>query len=383
MFRVVSNVNKDNEVELFIKKSRSPLEEDLKPNELVVRIEAAPINPSDLGVIMPPGSDVKALKTIKSLQDRVGLSYQIDPRFAKLIGHRVNKHVPVGNEGAGVVVKAGTSPEAQKLLNKVVSTNGAMYAEFRKTTVSQVLVHEEGTSSLEAASSYVNPMTVVAFLETMRMENHKAIIHTAAASQLGQMLVKLCLKEGVNLINVVRKESQEVLLRNLGAKYVIRSDKETFLSDLAEAVAETEATLAFDAIGGGRMASNLLTAMEMGAKKFAKNYDPTTPYGTDVFKQVYIYGGLDRSPTVLGQSFGFSWALGAWLMPRFLAKVPVERMFELRRTVAKNIKTIFKTEYFKKVSLEEMVSPENFLQYCKQETGKKFLVVPTTTSNKL
>jgi NADPH2:quinone reductase len=233
----------------------------------------------------------------------------------------------------------------------------------------------EGTSAEEAASCFVNPLTALGMVETMRLENHTGLVHTAAASNLGQMLIKICNAEDIPLVNIVRKDEHVNLLKSLGAKHVCNSSLDSFMDDLVVALVETGATLGFDATGGGKLASQILTAMEVAANKTATEY---SRYGSDQFKQVYIYGGLDRSPTTLTRSFGFSWGLGGWLLTPFIGKVGQERFGELRKRVADEIDTTFKSNYTKTISLEEALNRENILAYTKQATGEKYLIQPNS-----
>nr|MBP6725171.1 zinc-binding dehydrogenase [Halioglobus sp.] len=292
----------------------------------------------------------------------------------RLVSGRLNQSLPVGNEGAGVVVAAGSSAAAQALLGRTIGmVGGEMFAQYRCLHVNQCLPLEEGTTAAEGASCFVNPLTALGMVETMRREGHKALVHTAAASNLGQMLNRVCLADGVELVNIVRKFEQEKILRDLGAKYVVNSSAESFMSDLTAAIKATGATIAFDATGGGKLASQILSCMEAAAVSSMKVYNR---YGSDVFKQVYIYGGLDRSPTVLTRNFGFSWSIGGWLLFPFLQKAGIEKMLALRGRVAREIKTTFASHYTREISLAAALSLEALAVYGKQATGEKFLIRP-------
>jgi NADPH2:quinone reductase len=282
--------------------------------------------------------------------------------------------MPVGNEGAGVVVAAGSSDAAQALLGKTVAiAGGAMYAQYRCVNALQCLQLEEGTTAVEGASCFVNPLTALGMTETMRREGHTALVHTAAASNLGQMLNRICLADGIGLVNIVRKPEQEKILRDLGAKYIVNSSSESFMDELTAALKSTGATLAFNATGGGKLASQILSCMEAAAASSMKVYNR---YGSDVFKQVYIYGGLDRSPTTLTRNFGFSWSVGGWLLFPFLQKVGPEKTMELRARVAREIRTTFASHYTREISLPQVLSLEALAVYGKQATGEKFLIRP-------
>jgi len=299
----------------------------------------------------------------------------IHPGLMQSMKPRIDKSMKVGNEGGGVIVDAGKN--AKNLIGKTVGVaGGAMYSQYRCLPAMSCLVMNEGTTSAEAASSFVNPLTALGFTETMKLENHSALVHTAAASNLGQMLVKICLADDIPLVNIVRKEEHVELLKNLGAKHICNTSDENFMKNLIDCLVETGATLGFDATGGGnegKLAGQILSAMEVAANKNATEY---SRYGSDTYKQVYIYGGLDPTPTVLNRSFGLSWGLGGWLLTPFIGRVGMEKFQEMRDRVAKEITTTFASSYTKEVSLEEMLEPDAIKTYAKQATGTKFLVTP-------
>jgi hypothetical protein len=282
--------------------------------------------------------------------------------------------MPVGNEGAGVVVKAGSSDAAQALLGKTVAMiGGAMYAQYRLMKAVDCLVLPPGTTPAEGASCFVNPLTALGMVETMRREGHKALVHTAAASNLGQMLNRICLKDGIDLVNIVRSEDQAKLLRAIGAKHICNSTSPGFIEDLTQAMVETGATIAFDAIGGGKLAGQILTCMEIAINKTAKVY---SRYGSNVHKQVYVYGGLDTRPIELNRGFGMAWGVGGWLLLPFLQKIGPADGAKLRQRVAAELKTTFASHYTRVVSLPEALSLENIAIYNKRATGEKFLINP-------
>lgn len=340
-----------------------------KPEEVVVRVDASPINPSDLGLLLA-AADLSTLKQVGAVTTAL-----IPPEVLRAMSARLGQSLPVGNEGAGVVVAAGNAPEAQALLGKTVAMiGGAMYANYRVLHLGQVQALPEGITPEEAASWFVNPMTALGMVETMRTEGHSALVHTAAASNLGQMLQKICLADGVPLVNIVRKPAQAQILRDLGAQYVCDSSQASFMQDLIEAVSATSATIAFDAIGGGTLASQILTAMEVAASKKAESY---SRYGSTVHKQVYIYGGLDRSPTVLTRSYGMAWGVGGWLLTPFLQKAGADTAQRLRQRVVNELKTTFASHYARQITLKEALLPEVITAYGKQATGEKFLITPS------
>jgi NADPH2:quinone reductase len=293
----------------------------------------------------------------------------------KSMAARLNQSMPVGNEGAGVVVAAGSSPAAQALLGKTVSIlAGAMYSQYRSVKADSCLVLSADASAADGASCYVNPLTALGFVETMRHEGHKAIVHTAAASNLGQMLNKICIKDGIDLVNIVRSPAQAAILKNLGATYVVDSSKATFLDDLTAALVTTGATLACDATGGGKLAGQILTCMEAALSKTAKEY---SRYGSVTHKQVYLYGGLDTSPTTFNRSFGMAWGMGGWLVFPYLQKLGSAKLLKLKARVAAELKTTFASHYAKEISLVEALSLEAIAAYGARATGTTYLINPS------
>jgi NADPH:quinone reductase len=344
----------------------------LAPGEVLVRVEAAPINPSDLGLLLA-GADVTSAN-LEGTSERPVVTTPLPDGALRSLAARVGKSLSVGNEGAGTVMAAGSSPEAESLVGRTVAVaGGSMYSQFRVVNASSCLVLPPGASAREGASSFVNPLTALGMVETMRREGHKGIVHTAGASNLGQMLVKLCLEEDVPLVAIVRKPEQVELLRSLGAVHVCDSSSSSFMPDLIHALSATSATLAFDAIGGGKLVSYILTAMEAAANTSAQPY---SRYGSTVHKQVYIYGGLDPSPTTLTRNFGFAWGLGGWLLTPFLGTLDQETFSRLRSRVSEGLTTTFASSYSGEVSLAGLLDPVVLSETKKQATGEKYLVVP-------
>ena len=337
-------------------------------DQVLIKVQATPINPSDLGLLVGP-ADISSLKEIKKGSV---VEMKVPDGLIRSVAARFDQDLPVGNEGAGIVESAGKG--AEHLIGKTVGlAGGAMYSEYRCVPASSCLEMNDGTSPEQAASCFVNPLTALGMVETMRMENHTGLVHTAAASNLGQMLIKICLSEDIPLVNVVRKEEHVDMLKSLGANYVCNSSLDSFMDDLVEALVQSGSTLGFDATGGGKLASQILTAMEVAANKTATEY---SRYGSDKFKQVYIYGGLDRNPTTLTRSFGFSWGLGGWLLTPFIGRIGPEKFGELRKKVADEIHTTFKSKYSNIISLEGALSKESIISYTKQATGEKYLIKP-------
>ncbi len=343
------------------------------PDDVVVKVEAAPINPSDLGLLFG-GADM-ATASITGPPDRPVVTATIAPAVMRAMAGRVGQLLPVGNEGAGVVVDAGSSHAAQALMGKTVAMlGGAMYSQYRTLSVAQTLELPDGTTARQGASCFVNPLTALGMVGTMRLEGHTALVHTAAASNLGQMLQKVCLADGVALVNIVRKPEQEALLRNIGATYVCNSTAPSFMDDLTAALVATGATLAFDATGGGTLAGQILTCMEAAANATAKEY---SRHGSTTHKQVYIYGGLDRSPTEFNCNIGMAWGIGGWLLRPFLQKIGTEAAEALRQRVAAEITTTFASTYTNEVSLSEVLQLDAIAVYAKQATGEKYLINPS------
>jgi NADPH:quinone reductase-like Zn-dependent oxidoreductase len=342
------------------------------PNEIVIRVEASPLNPSDLGLLFA-GADMSTANVSGSAQSPV-VTAPLDPGSMRALAARVGASLTVGNEGAGTVIAAGSSEAAQALLGRTVAVaGGSMYCQYRVVDAFMALALPDGMPARVGASSFVNPLTALGMVATMRRENHTALVHTAAASNLGQMLVRLCAEENVPLVNIVRKPEQEATLRSLGAQYVLNSSSPGFVSDLIEALVATSATLAFDATGGGSLASQILTAMEAASSRTATEY---SRYGSTTHKQVYIYGGLDRSPTVLTRNFGFAWGIGGWLLTPFLQSIGLEGLIEMRERVAQGLESTFSSSYTKEVSLAEALHPDAFSVYSRQASGEKYLITP-------
>jgi NADPH:quinone reductase-like Zn-dependent oxidoreductase len=365
-----SLLKKSGELELSLVNIPTPEPAD---DEVVVRVEAAPINPSDLGLLIGP-ADISTA-TVSGTKDAPVVTAKMPEAAMRMMEGRLDQSLPVGNEGAGVVIRTGSSDAAKALMGKNVSMiGGAMYSQYRTMKVRDVMELPAGTTPADGASWFVNPLTALGMTETMRRENHKALVHTAAASNLGQMLNKICIKDGIGLVNIVRSKEQADILHKIGAKYVVDSTADGFMDNLTSALVETGATIAFDAIGGGKLASQILTCMEAAANKTAKEY---SRYGSNVFKQVYIYGSLNTAPTELSRAFGLTWAVGGWLLTPFLQKIGPADIGKLRQRVASELKTTFASHYTKVVSLQETLDLANIDIYNKRATGEKFLINPS------
>src|SRR5580704_2126565 len=360
-----STVKKDGILELSLASVATP---EPKPEEVIVRIDASPINPSDQGLLFA-GADMSTAKASGTADEPV-VTANISPAVMKAMAGRLDQSLPVGNEGAGVVVAAGASDAAQALMGKTVAIlGGAMYAQYRSVKAADCLLLPADATPADGASCFVNPLTALGMVATMRSEGHTALVHTAAASNLGQMLNKICLKDGVELVNIVRKQEQEDLLRKLGARHVCNSEALAFMSTLTKALSETGATIAFDAIGGGRLASQILTCMEAVAAAKLTQY---SRYGSTVLKQVYIYGVLDRGPTELVRSYGMTWSVGGWLLTSFLQKAGLETTMALRARVLAELKTTFASHYTREISLAEVLQLDNIRAYSMFGTGEKY-----------
>ncbi|MBA3941996.1 MAG: NADH oxidase [Sphingopyxis sp.] len=367
---MVTLVKPEGQLEVYFE--RRPMPEP-KPHEVLVKVLTTPINPSDLGLLFG-GADMSTARA--STRDGLpAITADVPPAGMRAMGGRIGDALAIGNEGCGVVVKAGDSPEAQALVGKTVALlGGEMYAEYRCLPVQMTMALPDGTDPVDGASCFVNPLTSLAFTETMKAEGHSAIVHTAAASNLGQMLVKICAKDGIPLVNIVRSEAQVTLLEDIGAQYVVNSSDEDFHDRLVEAIAETGATIGFDATGGGKLSGQILTAMEVAAVKRMTTY---SRYGSDTFKQVYIYGALDLSPTVFSsRAAGLSWSLSGFLLTPFLQKAGMEVVGRMRQRVVDELTTTFKSHYSHEISLVDALNLDTAHAYNAKRTGEKYLIRP-------
>lgn len=367
--QMFSTVTDAGEVRLELLEKQTPQPET---NQVLVKIEATPINPSDLGVMFGL-SDMANAKSSGAGNDTV-LTAPVSQQGLRVMKARLGQALAVGNEGAGTVVATGDSELAKSLEGKIVAVmGGGMYGQYRCVDAASCLPLLEGHTAKDGASSFVNPLTALSMIETMKLEEHSALVHTAAASNLGQMLVRICQADGVELVNIVRKEEQATLLRDMGAKYVVNSSSDSFMADLTDAIHATGATLGFDATGGGSLASSILTCMEAAAARTPGGY---SIYGSIKHKQVYLYGGLDTSATVLNRGYGMAWGVGGWLLPNFLAKAGMEVAARLRTRVANELKTNFASHYSDEISLSEALQAETVQRYVMKQTGEKFLICP-------
>lgn len=366
---MLTEVKPEGVLELYLADLPMPTPKD---HEVVVKVQATPINPSDLG-LMVGAADVTSARSI----DRAGLpciAMNVPDAGMRFMAGRIGQALPIGNEGCGVVVAAGASPEAQGLMGKTVALiGGEIYAQYRCLAAQMCMPLPDGTAPEDGASCFVNPLTSLGFVETMKLEGYKAIVHAAAASNLGQMLVKICKADGIPLVNIVRSEEQVALLKAIGAEIVLNSNDEDFVEKLTAAIAETEAFLGFDPIGGGKLAGQILGAMEAAAVRRMSAY---SRYGSDQMKQVYIYGALDVGPTILNRNFGLTWSLSGWLLTPFMAKAGPEIVGRMRARVAAELTTTFKSHYSHEVSLEQAVDVATMQAYNAKRTGEKYLIRP-------
>jgi len=369
MLQLRSLIRSDAQLELALH------EQPLHPpgeDEVLIRVEAAPINPSDL-LLLFGAADLAGMR-VGGSAERPVLHAPVPPAAMKAMAGRVGQALPAGNEGAGTVVAAGASPAAQALLGRrVAALGGAMYASHCAAKTSACLPLPEGASAVQGASCFVNPLTALCMVETMRREGHRALVHTAAASNLGQMLNRVCLKDGIALVNIVRRPEQAALLRAQGAQHVCDSSDPDFEDRLIDALAATGATLAFDAIGGGRLAGQILQAMELALLRKAGGYHR---YGSETLKQVYLYGALDLGPTEFRRAFGMAWAMGGWLLTPSLARAGSATTQRLMQRVADELSTTFASRYSREVTLPGMLAADAVAVYSRRATGEKFLVRP-------
>jgi len=367
--QIRSLVKTNGELELSLAEFEVPKPAD---GEVLVRVDASPINPSDQGLLFA-GADLNTLRASGSVSRPV-ITAQVPPGALRNMAARLGQAMPTGNEGCGVVVAAGASAAAQALLGKTVAVlGGSMYAQYRAAPVEMCLLLPDGTAPADGASCFINPLTALGMVETMRSEGHHALVHTAAASNLGQMLNRICLADGVPLVNIVRRPEQAALLHEQGAVHVCDSSEPAFEADLVAAIRDTGATLAFDAVGGGRLAGQILNAMEAA---IVPPDAPYSRYGSDVHKQVYVYGGLDPRPIELRRRFGFAWGVGGWLLTPFLARTSGEDLVRLRQRVADELTTTFASHYTDQISLLEALDVATLQRCARQATGEKFLLRP-------
>ena len=342
------------------------------PLEVVVRVEATPLNPSDIGLLFG-AADIQT-RILSGTSTHPLVTMKIPERAMKSMQGRLDQSLPVGNEGAGTVIAAGTSPTAQALLGKTVAMiGGGMYAQYRCLEAANCIALAPDATAADGASSFVNPLTALGMVETMRREGHKALVHTAAASNLGQMLNRICQKDHIELVNIVRQPEQAALLRSMGARYVCDTSVSTFMEDLTQALMDTGASIAFDATGGGQLAGQILTCMETALNRTATVY---SRYGSTTHKQVYIYGGLDVRPTEITRNFGFAWGIGGWLLFPFLNRIGQDDAQKLRDRVSAELKTTFASHYSNRITLAQALQPDVIAAYTQRATGSKYLITP-------
>jgi NADPH:quinone reductase-like Zn-dependent oxidoreductase len=366
---MLTQVNADATLEIFFERRAMPVP---KPHEVLVKVQATPINPSDLGLLFGAADVATCVATERN--NMPSLRAQIPEAGMRAMQGRVGEALPIGNEGCGIVVAAGDSPEAQAMIGKMVALiGGEIYAEYRCLPAQMCMVLPDGTNPQQGASCFVNPLTSLAFTEVMKRDGYSGIIHAAAASNLGQMLVKICKADAIPLINIVRNAEQASLLRSIGAEYVLDSTSDTFMADLTAAIVETGIMLGFDPIGGGKLSGQMLACMEAAAVKRMTTY---SRYGSDTMKQVYIYGALDVGPTILNRSFGLTWSLSGFLLTPFMQMAGPEIVGRMRKRVVDELTTTFKSHYSHEVSLFDVVKPEIAAAYNAKRTGEKYLIRP-------
>jgi len=369
--QLLSNIKKDGHLEMSLVEVEVP---SPGKGEVIVKMEASPINPSDMWPMFGP-ADLTSAK-LEFSDDRKVLTAPVHESMIGMMKSRFDQSLPIGNEGAGVVVETGEGADA--LMGKTVGlSSGTSYSQYCCVPAMVCLPLHEGTTAKEGASSFVNPLTALGMVETMKLEGHRALIHTAAASNLGKMLNKICIADGVDLVNIVRKQEQVDILKDLGAKYIVDSSSDSYHRDLVAAIQATGATLAFEAIGGGQLASDILGAMERVLSKDAVGLNT---YGSETLKQVYIYGGLDVSPTILNRSYGMVWGVGGWLLPHFLKRIGYEKAGALQKRVADEIKTTFASSFTRELTFKEAMTPEIIEMYVAKKTGEKYLINPNAES---
>jgi len=339
-------------------------------DEVVVRVEATPINPSDLGAMLGP-ADLATAKAEGTGAART-VTARVPEQYLSAAAGWINQPVPIGYEGAGTVVSTGRN--AQPLMGKRVGVMGfGLFSRYYKARAMDCIPLPEGTATAEGAALFVNPLTALCMVEALRLEGHRGLVHTAAASNLGQMLNRICIADGVNLVNIVRSQAQVDLLKKAGAKHVVNSSAPNFHADLTAACAATGATLAFDAVGGGALVNEILRAMEEAARQGNKGFG----YGSGVYKHIYIYGMLDGSPTVIDRSYGMDWSVSGFIMTGFLGKIGAEAAVRLRSRIVREMKTTFASHYAGTIGFKELFDPAMLAMLNKQSTGQKYLLDPS------
>ncbi|MEE4538931.1 MAG: zinc-binding dehydrogenase [Erythrobacter sp.] len=349
-------------LEIVEKEFREP-----KDGEVLVKMEAAPINPSDLAILTSAAdfenAEYSPGKVVATMPEPF------------LSGQRARhgQRLPAGNEGAGTVIATGDADNAKALMGKrVACVPGSAFSQYAIADASMCL--PLGDHSAEAgASSFVNPMTALGFVENAKMDGQKAIVHTAGASNLGQMLLRICQEDDIALVNIVRKAEHVELLKGLGAEHVVNSSDDDFMAQLRSAIDATDAFYGFDPIGGGQAVDNVFKAMEQVAVGKMTEY---SRYGSNQQKRMFIYGRLDFGPTILTPSYGFGWTLSGWLLTPFLQSAGGETVMRMRQRVLENLTTTFASSYKTKVDLEGMLTKEAILDYKQMKTGEKYLVTP-------
>ena len=336
-------------------------------NQVLVRMEAAPINPSDLAILVG-AADIENAE----FSDGKFVAKVPEP-FNKGSKARHGIKLPAGNEGAGTVVATGESDAAKALMGQRVScVPGNAFSQYCLVDANQCL--PLGDHSAEAgASAFVNPMTALGFVENAKLDGQDAILHTVGASNLGQMLTRICVEDGIGLVNIVRKADQADLLKSLGSTHVVNSAADDFMNQLAGAIDQTGAFYGFDPVGGGTGVDTAFKAMEKVAVQRMTEY---SRYGSNQAKRMFIYGRLDAGATILTPGYGFGWTLSGWLLFPFLQSVGHETVGRMRKRVLENLTTTFANHYKKRVNLEEMLTKDSVSEYRAMRTGEKYLVTP-------
>ena len=365
-----SLVRPDGQLEISL--ADVPMPVPASPEDVVIQVEAAPINPSDLGNLLA-GADMQQA-TLTGSADRPVVTAPLSAAALAAAQRRVGVPLPVGNEGAGTVVAAGSAAAAQALMGRRVAAlaGGGMYGEFQSAPAAQCLLLPAGATAAEGASSFINPLTALGMIETMRQGGYASLLHTVAASNLGQMLNRICLKDGVPLVNLVRRPEQAALLRAQGAQQVLDTSQPEFNAQLIDTLAATDTRLAFDATGGGTLIAQVLAAME--AALLRRPGLPYSRYGSQIHKQAYVYGFLQRGPIELPPGFGFSWGLAGWLLFTFMQQLAPARLSALKQRVADELTTTFASHYERELTLSELLTPAALQQCQRMATGQKTLV---------
>ena len=343
----------------------------LGAEDILLQVQAAPLNPSDMSFMFTQ-ADLSTL-TFDYDASTPCVSMQLPDIIDKRHQHRVEQTLPCGYEGAGVIIEVGSSLSRELIGRTVSCAIGGMYADYKVSPLNAVIVMPEGVTPMQAAAAFVNPMTVLAMLETRRLHQHKALVHTASASNLGKILIRCCKQQSIPLVNLVRNSNQIPALMSLGADIVLDTSDEDFAVQLYDAISQYEPTACFDPIAGGDLLSHVMSTME---RVFIDKQQQFSHYGSGVFKQGFVYGHLDNAPLRFTHQIGFSWSLRGWLLGDVLPTLSAECITNMKKSIQSEITTTFASEFNTTITLADILNPVQIATYTAARSNEKFLVVP-------